>query len=210
MRAPMWSYGFQRTVVSSSTSCSPRCLTRRMYSHQLDNLADVFCPVLVTRPLPGCEHEATMRCSDKPRNFACRATCSGVMACCGRSCKAQCHNCQVLNVAHQIPGVEDEPTIDEPTAVQRTNHVAHPCEKSLFCGHLCGKQCSDDHQCTVFCKAPCRQVCVHAHCRNFCSTPCAPCQEPCTWYVCLALVCSRSDTGSGTAPIRPVRSRVDR
>ncbi|KAI0769450.1 P-loop containing nucleoside triphosphate hydrolase protein [Trametes elegans] len=152
---------------------------------QLDNLADAFCSVSVTRKLPGCEHEATMRCSDNPRHFSCKAKCAGVMSCCGRSCKAQCHQCQVLNGPQ---GNDEEASPDAPAITKRLNHVAHPCQRSLFCGHLCGKMCSQEHECTVFCKEPCRQVCVHARCRSDCSKPCAPCQEPCTWR-CAHHVC---------------------
>ncbi|KAI0332312.1 P-loop containing nucleoside triphosphate hydrolase protein [Cubamyces sp. BRFM 1775] len=147
------------------TAASVKC-------YQLDNLADVYCAVLLTKDLPGCEHNATMRCSDDPRQIACKVICNGVMACCGRSCKAQCHQCQMLNTRNNDDQAESE---DLATAVLlRTNHVAHPCQRSLFCGHLC-------HECTVFCREPCRQVCAHARCMNYCSTPCAPCQEPCTW-----------------------------
>ncbi|KAI0369710.1 P-loop containing nucleoside triphosphate hydrolase protein [Pilatotrama ljubarskyi] len=150
---------------------------------QLDNLADVFCAVPVTRRLPGCEHEATMRCSDNPRYFVCKTTCAGVMSCCGRSCKARCNQCQVLNGPPEPSQNDDLEGSEERSAVvQRVKHVSHPCQRSLFCGHLCGKECAREHECTIFCKAPCRQVCVHARCRNFCSTPCAPCQEPCTWH----------------------------
>ena len=152
----------------------------RLSSYQLDNLAEVDCPVLLTKDLPGCEHNATMRCSDDPRQVACKVTCNGIMACCGRSCKAQCHQCQMLNPRDNGGDQEDSEGISD-AALPRTNHVAHPCQRSLFCGHLCGKNCSQDHECTFFCKEPCRQVCAHARCKNYCSTPCAPCQEPCTW-----------------------------
>ncbi|KAH9895168.1 P-loop containing nucleoside triphosphate hydrolase protein [Cubamyces lactineus] len=154
------------------TAASVKC-------YQLDNLAEVPCSVLLTKDLPGCEHDATMRCSDDPRQVACKVTCNGIMACCGRSCKAQCHQCQMLNT--RTDGDQEGSEDVAIAALPRTNHVAHPCQRSLFCGHLCGKSCSQDHECTVFCKEPCRQVCAHARCRNYCSTPCAPCQEPCTW-----------------------------
>ncbi|KAH9839366.1 P-loop containing nucleoside triphosphate hydrolase protein, partial [Rhodofomes roseus] len=149
------------------------CGHRAAYVHcyQLDNLAEVTCNVKVTKRLPRCEHETTMACSQDPAGIACRAVCGGVMGCCGRNCKAQCSQCQDLNAV----------TDDTQLSIQRTNHVDHPCEKSLYCGHLCGKACSQDHKCTTHCKEPCRQVCLHARCRSYCSTPCAPCQEPCMW-----------------------------
>jgi len=182
-----------------ATPCG-RCMTRVenvelpcghkaafVHCYQLDELAEVICNVKITKSLPHCEHEAEMTCSQDPAGVSCRVICGGIMGCCGRSCKAQCSQCQRLNAA-------DDPG----TVVPRTNHVEHPCEKSLYCGHLCGKACSRDHECTTHCKEPCRQVCPHAHCRSYCSTPCAPCQEPCTWqcahYTCqvpCGSVCAR-------------------
>ena len=158
--------------------CTPN-IHPHSVSFQLDNLQDVFCSVLVTKTLPGCEHEASMACSDDPRQFPCRAACSGSMSCCGRPCKSTCHQCQLLNV-DRIPTGEDA---EVQAPVQRVKHLEHPCERLLFCGHLCGNSCSTDHECTTVCKQTCRQVCPHARCRDFCSIPCAPCQEPCTWYV---------------------------
>ncbi|KZT10660.1 P-loop containing nucleoside triphosphate hydrolase protein [Laetiporus sulphureus 93-53] len=148
-------------------------VTPYVLCYQLDELSDVPCNVNVTRRLTHCEHEAAMRCSDDPARFVCKAVCGGTMPCCGRPCKARCHQCQGLN------RVEDE---DESVGiVARLQHTSHPCERQLYCGHLCGKACTQDHECTTLCKEPCRQVCRHARCRNYCSAPCAPCQEPCTW-----------------------------
>lgn len=179
-RASVRAYRAECAVVSTSDVVPSAPHIDLSHSFQLDNLADAFCSVSVTRKLPGCEHEATMRCSDNPRHFSCESKCAGVMSCCGRSCNAQCHQCQVLNGPQ---GHDEEASPDPPAITERSNHVAHPCQRSLFCGHLCGKACSQVHECTVFCKGPCRQVCVHARCRSDCSKPCAPCQEPCTWYV---------------------------
>ncbi|EJF65241.1 P-loop containing nucleoside triphosphate hydrolase protein [Dichomitus squalens LYAD-421 SS1] len=153
----------------------------RVFCFEYDSLENVFCPELVTKKLPGCEHEATMRCSDNPRRYPCRAKCGGIMSCCGRPCKANCHECQFLNTAPEPRDDKEDEVAEELLPVERLTHVGHPCERSLFCGHLCGKQCSSDHECTTECKEACRQVCAHARCRNYCSVPCAPCQEPCTW-----------------------------
>ncbi|KAM5531281.1 hypothetical protein V8D89_015082 [Ganoderma adspersum] len=160
----------------------------RVFCFQLDNLESVLCPELVAKKLPGCEHEATMRCTDDPRRYPCRETCNGIMSCCGRSCKARCHECQFLNVAPEPQDDKADDIMEEQHPVQRVTHIGHPCQRSLFCGHLCGKQCSADHECISECKEACRQVCTHARCRNYCSVPCAPCQEPCTWR-CSHFVC---------------------
>ncbi|KAI0930201.1 hypothetical protein AcV5_006978 [Taiwanofungus camphoratus] len=144
--------------------------------YQLDDLSEVACQVLSNRRLPRCEHFATMKCFEDPAQFLCKAVCGGNMTCCGRSCKAHCHRCQTLNL---LQG--DSATEADDSPVPRIQHVPHPCERTLYCGHLCGKACSQNHECTPFCKETCRQVCQHARCKHYCSTPCAPCQESCTW-----------------------------
>lgn len=107
-----------------------------------------------------------MKCSEDPAHYRCSASCSGSMLCCGRTCKAQCYQCQSLN-----------------DGTQRTQHKEHPCEKPLYCAHLCGKPCSIDHTCTQTCREPCRQECSHSRCKDYCHTPCSPCQKPCNWLV---------------------------
>ncbi|OCH91424.1 P-loop containing nucleoside triphosphate hydrolase protein [Obba rivulosa] len=149
-----------------------------VYCYQLDDLSEVFCNVSVTRNLPHCDHLAVMRCSEEITNYMCRESCGGIMPCCGRNCAVSCHQCLALNV----------PPDHAEGRIARLTHVTHPCQKSLYCGHLCGAPCSQDHTCTTVCKMECRQVCVHARCKSYCSTPCVPCQEPCTWrcahYAC--------------------------
>ncbi|GJE94480.1 P-loop containing nucleoside triphosphate hydrolase protein [Phanerochaete sordida] len=137
----------------------------------LDDLSQVRCDVRVKKKLPSCEHEADMGCSDDASQHECNAPCAGILACCGRNCKAYCHQCQGLNATTEGMG----------EAVARRLHRAHPCQRRLYCEHECDRACSEDHECTTECKAPCRQTCAHAHCRQPCSTPCAPCQEPCLW-----------------------------
>ncbi|OAX35179.1 hypothetical protein K503DRAFT_868436 [Rhizopogon vinicolor AM-OR11-026] len=136
---------------------------------QLSTLESVFCDFIVNKDLPHCEHAAPMACSTDPSTYPCKAPCSGIMGCCGRTCKAKCHGCQQKN-----PPSEGEHT-------QRTQHLPHSCEKPLFCEHLCQDPCSNNHTHTVSCKKPCRQACSHTRCKLPCSAPCAPCQEPCTW-----------------------------
>ncbi|TFK44429.1 hypothetical protein BDQ12DRAFT_672980 [Crucibulum laeve] len=144
----------------------------------LDNLEQVTCNVMVEKTLPNCEHIVPLKCSEDPVNYICTARCNGIMSCCGRNCGSSCYGCRTL------PGnasVEGERT-------QRRNHTQHPCDKLLYCGHRCPKACSQDHECVTKCTEPCRQECIHAQCRQNCSTPCSPCQEKCTWkcqhYIC--------------------------
>ena len=116
-----------------------------------------------------------MDCSDDPALFDCLSACGGILPCCGRNCNEQCSRCQSMNRP------EDENAI--PQRIERKEHHKHPCQKRLYCEHPCGEMCSRDHTCTTVCRFPCRQLCSHARCRDHCSEPCAPCQEPCTWYV---------------------------
>lgn len=140
-------------------------------SHMLDSLDEVVCNVVVEKSLLRCEHSAAMRCSNDASSYNCMAPCGGIMTCCGRTCRAACSACQSKN------------TTGEDGRIVRAEHCQHSCQKALYCQHLCQNPCSRDHEHSKMCKAPCRQVCVHARCRQPCSAPCAPCQEKCTWCV---------------------------
>ena len=149
------------------------------YSGLLDDLSQVRCTVRTRKQLPTCEHDLEMGCSDDPALFDCLAICGGILACCGRNCKEQCSHCQSAN------GPRDENAA--PQKIERTEHCKHPCQKRLYCEHPCAEMCAREHACTTVCREPCRQVCPHSRCRDYCSRPCAPCQEPCTWYVICSL-----------------------
>ncbi|KAH9931167.1 P-loop containing nucleoside triphosphate hydrolase protein [Epithele typhae] len=161
---------------------------------QLDNLDTVHCRERVTKTLPTCEHEVEMGCSEDPRQHYCRAPCSGIMGCCGRTCSASCFQCQSLNqpapVENAAEDAQNAPVTVE--AIKRVEHSEHPCQRSLFCGHLCGKPCSTNHECTTDCKERCRQECAHARCKDYCSSPyCATispnmivCGEDCSLQIC--------------------------
>jgi hypothetical protein len=150
-------------------------LKKECSSHELDDLSEVQCDEIVVKQLPSCEHEVSAKCSTDPELIRCMAVCGGILACCGRNCRSRCHSCQTLN---------DPPVLQHGTTnILREHHVQHPCERRLYCEHQCDQPCSSDHACTTICKQPCRQVCPHARCKQYCSTPCAPCQEPCTWYI---------------------------
>lgn len=137
----------------------------------MDTLDNVYCDVMVEKPLPSCEHRALMHCSMDPKQYSCTASCDMMMACCSHNCTAPCSTCQQLNA----------PSLEGKTS--RQSHRQHSCERELFCGHRCQAACSIDHVCTTSCNRACRQTCSHAVCRKSCATPCAPCQERCTWYL---------------------------
>ncbi|KAJ6499128.1 hypothetical protein C8R45DRAFT_981206 [Mycena sanguinolenta] len=136
--------------------------------YRLDDLAEVFCTSRVIKNFPTCEHSAEMMCSANPAEVKCTNSCGGIMSCCGRSCGSGCHMCQGIN--NQTEG-----------RINRIEHVAHPCQKILFCAHTCSKPCSRDHECAKECKEQCRQECAHSRCTSYCSSPCAPCMKECTW-----------------------------
>lgn len=139
-------------------------------SYQADDIKSVYCSKMVQKKLPGCEHSAIMHCSLPAETFRCTKTCGGIMACCGRTCKSSCFDCQQKS---------DSTGVTRP--VQRLSHKEHHCERTLYCQHFCGKTCSQDHECTMSCKGQCRQRCAHHKCPNPCGDACAPCAEPCLW-----------------------------
>jgi hypothetical protein len=170
--APLWTYEGIGTMVSDHPTSVHRRLNMMAYhSHLWDCLEDVPCDFPMTKSLPNCEHTAELRCSADPALHPCTAFCGGIMRCCGRDCNSRCHECQCLNTDNQAQ------------PFRRSKYHNHPCQKTLFCQHSCSEMCSQEHQCTTVCKEPCRQQCSHTRCKNYCSTPCAPCQEPCTWSV---------------------------
>lgn len=168
-------------------------------SFMLDKLDEVYCDVLVEKELASCEHSAQMKCSDNPSSYSCTRPCGGIMECCGRTCNSNCRRCQ-----HQNGLPKDGLGLEQETvAIKRTAHVQHPCRKILHCAHLCPNSCSKGHKCATICKERCRQQCPHAGCKEYCSTPCSPCQEPCTWYVTIVTLQSSPLTllPSGVVPI---------
>ena len=143
---------------------------RTTISFQLDMLEGVHCNEEMEKQLPDCEHRAKMPCSQDPEDYRCQVRCAELMACCGKSCNATCDACQSLNKSLADEG-----------AIKRTKHTVHPCQKRLYCEHVCQEPCSEDHEHTMRCSLKCRQVCPHAQCKRPCSVPCAPCKQPCTW-----------------------------
>lgn len=139
----------------------------------LEKLDEAKCRTRVTKRLPRCEHSATMPCHKDPSKHRCTELCSGIMDCCGKTCKSRCNDCLNTTI-HATTVVTIGP-------VTRTVHSRHPCERPLYCHHLCELDCSQDHQCNRSCKLGCRQQCGHQECKKPCSEPCAPCMEPCMW-----------------------------
>ncbi|KZT03360.1 uncharacterized protein LAESUDRAFT_366011 [Laetiporus sulphureus 93-53] len=145
----------------------------RVPCYMVEDLSNVKCKEKVLKPLPRCEHYAKVPCSKDPMDIKCMEPCGGLMSCCSKSCKSACYACQnetSLGMSRLPIG-----------KLARIRHIAHPCDRPLYCQHACGLDCSQDHQCNSSCKEICRQQCTHHQCRKPCSEPCAPCMEPCEW-----------------------------
>ncbi|KAI0338622.1 hypothetical protein BDW22DRAFT_1362689 [Trametopsis cervina] len=138
-----------------------------------DTLEEVRCTQKVVKKLPHCEHSAMMACHKDPAQFQCQELCGGTTDCCAKTCKAKCYECQKLSI----------PKVGTAVAmIKRSVHKTHPCERTLYCQHLCGLNCHTKEQgCNPTCQGECRQRCSHHHCDKPCSTPCAPCMESCMW-----------------------------
>ena len=149
-------------------------------SYLSTRLDEVYCATVVTLPLPGCEHSASMACSAKPSEIRCTQVCDVEMTCCSKRCPARCWECKELSKSHQSlqPSLFDLSFF--PRNIKRVNHALHPCGKDLFCLHTCKQPCVVGHVCGD-CTSECRQSCVHHRCERGCSTPCTPCVEPCPW-----------------------------
>lgn len=136
-----------------------------------DNLASVPCFKQVKKRLPFCEHSMVMACSTSPERFQCTAACGGSLGCCKRTCRSRCGDCTAkTREGTTLLG-----------RVLRSSHIAHPCERPLYCQHLCGLDCSEKHECSIFCRGQCLQRCGHHSCSKPCGEDCAPCGERCEW-----------------------------
>ena len=141
-------------------------------SYQSTQLEEVYCAVVVHRPLPSCEHSASMACSADPSQIRCTQACDVERLCCSKRCPAQCWECKDLSTKPRLRLQSGQ--------VTRVNHVRHSCDKVLFCQHICEQFCATGHVCGD-CTSECRQSCVHRRCELGCSIACTPCAEPCPW-----------------------------
>ena len=144
-----------------------------IFSHLLEDLKSVKCQKIVLKKLPFCEHSKRVACHKDPATVACTELCDQPMGCCSKKCKGKYGECQKLNL--QVHKVRSR-------KIARVNHTQHPCERALYCQHLCGRPCHPkDQGCNDECKQPCRQRCIHHECLKHCSATCTPCLEVCPW-----------------------------
>ena len=144
-----------------------------IHSYLLEGLEFVKCRKLVQKKLPYCEHSKQVACHKDPASATCTELCDQPMGCCSGKCKGRCGGCQKLNL--DVNKVRSGP-------IARVNHTQHPCERALYCRHLCGRPCHPkDEGCNSECMQSCRQRCIHYKCSKPCSTICAPCLDACPW-----------------------------
>ena len=144
-----------------------------MFSHQLKDLGSVKCRKMAQKKLPHCEHSKRMVCYEDPASVTCTELCDQLMDCCSKKCDGRCGKCQKRNLdINEVPS----------GVIARVNHTEHPCERVLYCQHLCRSPCHpEDQGCNRECKQSCRQRCVHHRCLEPCSATCSPCLEVCPW-----------------------------
>lgn len=143
------------------------------FSHLLQDLKSVKCQKIVTKKLPYCEHSKQVACHKDPPSVTCAEPCDQLMDYCFKKCKARCGECQTWYLdANEVRSGR----------IKRVIHTEHPCERELYCQHLCGRPCHPkDQGCNNDCEQPCRQQCTHHKCLEPCSVACAPCLEACAW-----------------------------
>lgn len=133
----------------------------------------VRCPKIVKKKLLYCEHSKEVACYKNPASVTCTELCDQPMGCCPKICKGRCGECQKRNLDVNLVRLGP---------IARVNHTEHPCERALYCQHLCESPCHPkDQGCNSDCRNPCRQRCIHYTCPDPCSTPCTPCPEMCPW-----------------------------
>jgi len=153
-------------------------------SYLSTRLEEVDCSVVVHRPLPSCEHSASMACSADPSQIPCTEACDVERPCCSKPCPARCGECKELSTKPRPFPQSDRITranhVLQSGKITRVNHVSHSCSKDLDCRHTCKQLCAVGHVCGE-CTSECRQSCDHHRCELGCPMPCTPCAEPCSW-----------------------------
>ena len=160
-------------MVSFKAFINGRSANPRYSSYQFEDLKSVKCQKIVEKKLPYCEHSKQVACYKDPGSVTCTELCDQPMCCCSKKCKGRCGECQKLNL--DVNAVRSG-------LISRSKHTVHPCERTLYCQHLCASPChSKDVGCSTECKQSCRQRCIHRKCPEPCFTTCTPCLEPCPW-----------------------------
>ncbi|KAF8465538.1 P-loop containing nucleoside triphosphate hydrolase protein [Kalaharituber pfeilii] len=65
---------------------------KKLLCHQLLDLPEVWCPVLIQRKLERCGHTAMVPCSENPTRYRCKMQCWGILPC-RHWCMSECWVC---------------------------------------------------------------------------------------------------------------------
>ncbi|CAI2182855.1 2804_t:CDS:10, partial [Funneliformis geosporum] len=143
--------------------------TKTIYCYE--SVDNVKCMVRVEKKLPSCEHSKTVFCDQ-----ICGKTLN-----CNHECLDRCHGCQNLSKTPGEYKIKDDINCGI-VPIERTKHAKckHICNKSLFCGHMCAKNCHEGSACSP-CSARCTISCDHSSCDKRCIEPCSVCAETCPW-----------------------------
>ncbi|KAF8465537.1 P-loop containing nucleoside triphosphate hydrolase protein [Kalaharituber pfeilii] len=98
---------------------------KKLLCHQLLDLPEVWCPVLIQRKLERCGHTAMVPCSENPTRYRCKMQCWGILPC-RHWCMSECWVC--------------------------SGNVHGPClalcgRKHTACAHICEDPCHGAEQC---------------------------------------------------------------
>ena len=134
-------------------------MAKEVECQHMGNLAGVKCEQLVTREMPGCGHNITIRCHESTNDIRCLHPCDSLLPC-GHSCRKPCWKCRQIN---------------------DHGSCKIPCGRSFTtCSHTCDQPCHSGTPCSR-CSRPCEVRCKHSRCPKTCSDPCPPCAEQCGW-----------------------------
>ncbi|PKC03010.1 hypothetical protein RhiirA5_452565 [Rhizophagus irregularis] len=140
----------------------------------------IKCKTKVPKKLLYCEHYKELYCFESVDNAECTEKCSKQLNC-GHECLKKCFECQNLTISTEEPDNENMEE-DLIIPIERTQHgeCQTKCQKLLFCGHACKRNCHEGIECPP-CKNYCTVTCEHTTCHKPCLEPCAVCAEKCLW-----------------------------
>lgn len=131
---------------------------------QSQDLSVVRCPVIVTKEVPSCRHQATVPChiDFNSNKFQCNSQCSAILLC-GHTCKRLCKECVSMDAFGHIQS--------------KHGICEQPCGRNYStCAHQCTASCHGDEPCPP-CESICSVQCGHSKCMKKCCEPCALCAE---------------------------------
>lgn len=178
---------FQLQNLNLTLPCGHQLASAKCWEAQ--NPSAIRCMEIVTRTVPGCNHQVKVRCHEDVTSseYRCKSKCGNHRGC-GHSCDKQCFFCNVR----------------EKGKIVRTDHgiCKEKCGRNYSsCRHDCSKSCHSGSSCAP-CDKPCEVRCSHSKCNKLCNEPCAPCAEgkcdsscphvsckmpcaaPCDWVPC--------------------------